>query len=308
MPNVSVVIPTHNRAAMLREHLRAMSMQTYPRKDTEWIVVCDGCQDDSAIVARESGADRVIEQPPSGPAAARNAGLGVAQGRVVCFLDDDIIPTPGWVQAYVDDFEANPNPELFHMGYCPHAESGIKTYLDRRNADWYESKIDVVRQPGYEPRFTDFFCGNFAADRDALQAFGGFNPTYWMGEDFELAFRALKSGWRIRFVPSARADHHAHRDERAYGRQAFRAGQIEAVFVRMYPEVASHVRIGIRRRPWKHVAGVAWRAVALRTSGSLRLVESLARIGERLHFRPALDLLYPLLWDGNYWRGVAAAA
>src|ERR1700682_2697939 len=101
MPDVSVVVPTHNRAAMLKAHLCALAAQTYPRKTTEWIIVCDGCIDDSAQVARQAGADQVIEQSGAGPAAARNAGLAAASAPIVLFLDDDIIPAPSWVQALV---------------------------------------------------------------------------------------------------------------------------------------------------------------------------------------------------------------
>ncbi len=291
---------------MLKTHLRALAGQTHPRSATEWIVVCDGCTDESAAVARDAGANQVIEEAPSGPAAARNAGLSAARAPFVAFLDDDIIPTAGWLQALVDDVRPA-DCNVLHMGYCPHASSGITTHLDRRNAAWYESKIRVIRQPGYEPRFTDFFCGNFAANRDEFKTLNGFDPNFWLAEDFELAFRYLNSGWRIRFVPAALAEHHAHRDAAAYARQAFLAGKADAKFVSVHPEVAPDVRIGIQRRPLKRMAGSAWRAIALRTAMSIEVVERLARLAERIRARPLLDVLYPLIWDGQYWRGVAAA-
>ena len=128
-----MVVPTHNRASLLKRHLAALGNQSYPRECVEWIIICDGCIDDSAQVAREAGADQVIEQQGSGPAAARNAGLAAARAPIVLFLDDDIIPTPGWVQALVDDFGPN-DAMVLHMGYCPHAPTGIVTHLDRRNA------------------------------------------------------------------------------------------------------------------------------------------------------------------------------
>ena len=61
MPDITVIVPTHNRASLLAKHLGALEVQTFPRLATEWIVVCDGCHDDSASVARGAGADRVIE-------------------------------------------------------------------------------------------------------------------------------------------------------------------------------------------------------------------------------------------------------
>ncbi len=306
MPEISVIIPTHNRAALLADHLRALHAQTAPRASVEWIIVCDGCSDGSARVAREAGADVVIEQPASGPAAARNAGLRAATGGLACFIDDDIIPDAGWVEAFAAAAPA-PAGQTLYLGYCPHAPKTITTHLDRRNAAWYEGRIDVIRQPGYEPRYTDFFSGNFAVPRREFLALGGFDDRFSVAEDYEMAFRALQSGWRIRFVPAARAEHHFHRDARAYGRQAYLAGKGDALLVRTHPEMTSEVRIGLPRPPLRRIAGLGWRAVAIHAALSLKLVEALASVGERAHTRRLLDLLYALLWDGQYWRGVAAA-
>jgi mycofactocin glycosyltransferase len=306
MPKVSIIVPTHNRASMLAAHLRALSAQTYPRHLTEWIVVCDGCRDDSARVAREAGADRVIEQEGRGAAAARNAGLEASTAPLVAFIDDDIIPTSSWLQALVDDARPG-DAKTLHMGYCPYAPSAIRTHLDRRNASWYESKLRPLSDSAHVWRFTDFFGGNFAANRQALLGLGGFDPRFALFEDAELGLRALNTGWRIRFVPAARAEHHAHREVAEYGRQAFRSGQVDVLFARVHPEATASLRLGIRR-PWaKRGAGTAWRAITRRTTLSLRAVERAAQIGEHFSPRPVLDLLYALLWDGQYWRGVAAA-
>jgi len=306
MPDVSVIVPTHNRASMLREHLRALAAQTYPRGLTEWIVVCDGCTDDSASVARKAGVDTVIELDGQGPAAARNAGLAQATAALVCFLDDDIIPTPGWIQALLDDVRPG-DRKILHIGYCPHASASIRSYLDRRNARWYESRIEQIRRNGYEPKWNDFFSGNFAANRHELLELGGFNPQFRINEDDEFGFRAFRSGWRIRFVPAARAEHYFHRDHRSYGRQAFMTGRFDALLVKLHPEAAPHVRIGIQRRIWKRPPGWIWRALALKSARSVDIVERLAGVGEKLRIWAPLAAIYPLIWDGNYWRGVAAA-
>ena len=303
---MSVVVPTHNRAALLKRHLAALVGQSYPREYTELIIVCDGCTDDSAKVARAAGADQVIEQSGGGPASARNAGLKAAKSPLVLFIDDDIIPDPNWIWTLVRDVKPN-ETKVLHMGYCPHASEGITTHLDERNAAWYEGKIQILKQPGYELRFTDFFSGNFGVGRDEFRALGGFDPRFRLAEDFEMAFRALNAGWRIRFVPEARGEHHAHRDAHAYGDQAFNAGRADAQFVRLHPAVAPHVRIGIKRRFPKRIVGVMWRTTAVHTTAGIRVVERLAPLAERFRARRLLNILYPLLWDGQYWRGVAAA-
>lgn len=291
---------------MLRQHLRALSNQTYPRESAEWIVVCDGCIDDSARVAREAGADKVIEQPSSGPAAARNAGLASAAAPIVLFLDDDIIPTNGWIQALIDDVEPT-DANVLHMGYCPYAPSAIRTHLDRRNAAWYETKLRPLGDPSHAWRFTDFFGGNFGADRLALTELGAFDPRFALFEDAELALRALQSGWRIRLVPDACAEHHAHREVAEYGRQAFRSGQVDVLFATIHPEVAANLRLGMRRPLLRRGLGAVWRRITLHSTLGLRAIAHGAQFGERFSPRPLLDLMYALLWDGEYWRGVAAA-
>jgi len=299
-------VPTHNRAPLLRQHLSALASQTFPRAATEWIVVCDGCRDDSATVARDAGADRVIELDGRGAAAARNAGLEAASAQLVAFLDDDIIPAPWWLWALVDDAGANPGRTL-HMGYCPYSPKAIRSHLDRRNAGWYEAKLQPLQDPNHEWQFTDFFGGNFAADRKALTELGGFDSRFALFEDAELALRALKAGWQIRFVKAARAEHHAHREVAEYGRQAFRSGQIDVLFAAVHPEAAPSLRIGMRRPAIKRQIGNVWRALTSHNTLGVRAVARGAQIGERFSPRPVLDLLYALLWDGEYWRGVAAA-
>jgi glycosyltransferase involved in cell wall biosynthesis len=306
MPEVAVIVPTHNRAAMLREHLRALATQTFARHATEWIVVCDGCVDDSAAVATEAGADRVIELEGKGAAAARNAGLAAASAPLAAFIDDDIIPMPGWLQALVDDARAD-TTQVLHMGYCPFAPSAIRTHLDRRNAAWYETKLRPLGDPAHKWSFTDFFGGNFGADRQALMGLGAFDPRFALFEDAELALRALKSGWRIRLVTAARAEHHAHREVADYGRQAFRSGQVDVLFARVHPDAAANLRLGMRRPLVKRKMGTVWRALTRHSSLGVRAVAHGAAIGERFSPRPLLDLMYALLWDGEYWRGVAAA-
>jgi GT2 family glycosyltransferase len=233
-------------------------------------------------------------------------GLDAATAPYVAFLDDDIIPSADWLQKLITDI--HPSEEhVLHMGYCPYALSAIRSHLDQRNASWYESKLRPLKDPAHIWRFTDFFGGNFAADRASLLALGGFDQRFALFEDAELALRALKAGWRIRFVSTARAEHHAHREVAEYGRQAFRSGQVDVLFAQVHPEAVVSLRLGIRRTWAKRAAGAVWRAFTRHASLGIDAVERAAQLGESFSPRPLLDVLYALLWDGQYWRGVAAA-
>ncbi len=94
-PEVSVVIPTHQRPALVVEAVASALNQTF--RDLEVVVVVDG--DDPATVAALSAIEddrlRVILHAVAlGNAAARNAGLDVTRGRWVALLDDDDLWQP----------------------------------------------------------------------------------------------------------------------------------------------------------------------------------------------------------------------
>lgn len=82
----SVIIPAHNEEQKIARALQSIRDQSF--KDYEIIVVCDACTDHTKDIAREFGA-KVIEINGHCSAAARNAGLDVAQGEWVLFCDAD---------------------------------------------------------------------------------------------------------------------------------------------------------------------------------------------------------------------------
>jgi glycosyltransferase involved in cell wall biosynthesis len=102
-PNVSVVIPTHNRRALLEMTLKTVLWQQ--GVTLEAIVVDDGSTDDTAERIIELG-DRRVElvrhDAPLGVSAARNSGIDVARGRWIAFLDDDDLWAPNKLSAQLD--------------------------------------------------------------------------------------------------------------------------------------------------------------------------------------------------------------
>ena len=88
---VSIIVPIYNVAPYLRQCLDSILNQTY--RDLEIILVDDGSTDGCAAIADEYKAQderiRVIHQANSGLSAARNAGLRVATGEYVWFVDSD---------------------------------------------------------------------------------------------------------------------------------------------------------------------------------------------------------------------------
>lgn len=86
-PLVSVILPSFNRAALLREALGSVYRQDHTTLQV--IVVDDGSTDETAAMVREFPAVEYMHQPNAGPSAARNLGLRAARGEFVAFLDTD---------------------------------------------------------------------------------------------------------------------------------------------------------------------------------------------------------------------------
>jgi glycosyltransferase involved in cell wall biosynthesis len=93
LPKVSVIIPAYNSSAWIRECINSVLRQSYP--NLEIIVVDDGSRDSTPEILREfDGKIRVLQQEHVGIGAARNAGIGQAEGEFLAFLDSDDV----WVE------------------------------------------------------------------------------------------------------------------------------------------------------------------------------------------------------------------
>ena len=95
----SVVIPAYNAARTLSAALESVMQQSLPA--LEVIVVDDGSTDDTATLARGFSGIRVVSQRNCGPGPACNAGVALAQGNVLTFLDADDLWTPDAMQTQI---------------------------------------------------------------------------------------------------------------------------------------------------------------------------------------------------------------
>src|ERR1700692_336105 len=108
MPDLSVVIPTFNTAAMTLRCCRAV-LASMP-DGTEVIVADDGSSDGTAeLLARELPSVRIVRlELNRGFAPAANRGVAVARGRIIVLLNSDAIVEEGALQAILTAFDADP--------------------------------------------------------------------------------------------------------------------------------------------------------------------------------------------------------
>jgi histidinol-phosphate phosphatase family protein len=128
----------------------------------------------------------VLPGPGRGPAAARNVGWRAARAPWVAFLDDDVIPAPGWRAALSADLNG--------LGQWVAGSQGrIRVPLphDRRPTDW-ERNVAGLEQARWA-------TADLAYRREALAAVGGFDERFPRAfrEDADLGLRLTAAGWEI---------------------------------------------------------------------------------------------------------------
>lgn len=127
----SIIIPVYNVAPYLRECLDSVLTQTCA--DWEAICIDDGSTDGSGLILDEYAVvdDRfkVHHQKNAGVSAARNAGLHVAVGEWISFLDGDDTIEPGWLSSFVARMETNPCADVL-MGNFRQYETDGSVLLD----------------------------------------------------------------------------------------------------------------------------------------------------------------------------------
>ena len=109
-PTLSIILPTYNRVALLRNAIAALLRQTAPSDSYEIIVVDNNSSDGTSDAVAEIADPRlrVIREPRQGLSYARNAGIEAARAPILAFTDDDVEAAPGWVETVVAALDAHP--------------------------------------------------------------------------------------------------------------------------------------------------------------------------------------------------------
>jgi glycosyltransferase involved in cell wall biosynthesis len=182
--SISVIIPTFNRAHLLRRAIDGVLNQTF--ENFEMIIVDDGSTDNTEEVIKSISVDRIryFKQSNQGRSAARNVGVSLAQSSVIIFLDSDDEVRVDWLKEMIQPFE-DPTSGIVCCGRTvienrPHiANNRIFEELPKRMSATYEAQSAL------------FLPGTFALRRDLFTGVGGYNPDLAYGENAELALRLL---------------------------------------------------------------------------------------------------------------------
>lgn len=274
--DVTVVVPTRDRATAVCRLLAALP------PGLPVVVVDDGSRDPTALaaVAHRYGARLVRHAVNRGPAAARNTGLEAAATPYVAFCDSDVRPEPGWLgvlRRHLDDpAVAIVAPRVRGRVPAP-SDSWIERYEQARSSLDLGPRPAAVQVHGRVAYLPSAFL---LARRSALRELGGFAEEMRAGEDVDLVWRLLETGWRVRYEPAAEVRHdHRTRPAAWLARKAF-YGTSAAPLARRHPSAVAPVVLSrssavlsvalLAQRKWSApvAAGVLAHSIA---TGSRRL-------------------------------------
>ncbi len=201
MPQLSIVICTYNRAALLGKALHSLTTQTLSVTQFEIIVVDNNSHDDTEAVCATFAEQhpelsfRCVLETKQGLSHARNGGFAAAQAEYVTYLDDDAIAAPDFAEKIVGAFQTvQPTPLV--------VGGPIHPWYDHEPPRWFVDEFEM-RSWGDTAGFPQvkhipygFSGSNISFPKTLLARYGGFSAQFGMsgaqikvGEESDLCYR-----------------------------------------------------------------------------------------------------------------------
>ncbi|MGH8967942.1 MAG: mycofactocin biosynthesis glycosyltransferase MftF, partial [Actinomycetes bacterium] len=243
--DVTVIIPVRDNVSGLHRLIAAL-------RGLRVIVVDDG----SAVpVAQSEFAGmhcdvQVLRHVRSkGPAAARNTGLAATQTDYVAFLDSDVVPRRGWLEAllghFCDPAVALVAPRIVGLHTADNVVARYEAVRSSLDLGLREAPVVPYGPVSYVP------SAAIICRRSALAAVGGFDETMQSGEDVDLCWRLVETGSRLRYEPIALVAHDHRTDLREWlNRKAFYGASAAPLSVRHPGKTAPVVISGWTLMVW----------------------------------------------------------
>jgi glycosyltransferase involved in cell wall biosynthesis/peptidoglycan/xylan/chitin deacetylase (PgdA/CDA1 family) len=204
MIELSIIIPTYNRAERLRACLQALTLQTRPSTDFEVIVVVDGSSDGTRAMLASLSVPfplTVLWQANQGQNVARNRGVDVARGRYLLFLDDDIVAEPALVAEHVRVQRSG--ERVVGIGQIAITLPRKADWFTRRFAEGWREHYEELNRNEKLPTWFDCYGGNMSVARSTFLEVNGFAEDVRRSHDIELGYRLMEGGASFVYVPGA---------------------------------------------------------------------------------------------------------
>jgi len=206
-PDISVVVCTYNRAALLRRALLSLFAQKTEKRSYEIIVIDNNSADDTPATVEALKAESPVNlcyfrETRQGNAYARNAGVEQARAPLVAFLDDDCIADENWLSIIKSTFDRDPEVAFVGGRVLPVWESDPPSWLS--TSHWAPLALldygtEERKISGQTP--LGLLTANIAVRKEVFDQLGGFLPSLQrvkgsIGsmEDHEFLLRICRGG------------------------------------------------------------------------------------------------------------------
>ena len=209
---VSFIICTYNRAEYLGISLDALR-RSAQGSGCEILVIDNASTDDTASICRERTDIKYYLEERQGLSYARNAGIAVAGGEWLVFLDDDAIVEEEYVQNLLSALEKYPSMDAFGGRIEPRFEAEPPRWLGRWSRSWV-SALDMGDKvlPFKGGKYP--VGANMGVRRSVVDIVGGFDVDLGRkgsnmsgGEEKDFFLRLAACGYRILYLPSVCVEH-----------------------------------------------------------------------------------------------------
>ena len=207
----SIVINTYNRAHTIRNSLESLSYLRHPNYE---VIVVNGPSTDNTAEILEEYSDKlkIGYCNEANLSKSRNIGIAMAEGDIVCFMDDDAVPEPDWL----GELEA---------GYISENIAGVGGYIRNHTGVDFQSKVVICDRYADSQEFEDIdesgianvkdksryltMTGtNSSFRRESLLKIGGFDEEYaYFLDETDVIIRLIDEGFDIECNPNAEIHH-----------------------------------------------------------------------------------------------------
>lgn len=217
----SIIICTRNRAKYLPKTIAAVAAQELPQGSFDILVIDNRSTDDTKAVVTDcqrqlpAASIRYEYEERGGLSVARNRAIELAQGEILCFLDDDAVPEAGWLQLLCAAYATDPRAMSVGGGIIPEYECALPAWFSSELEGLFKLQIDATELIRIErPRHRYPVGANVSFRAEVFRQLGKFDPTLGYSgrsllpcEETELLQRIEAAGYHVLFEPRAIVHH-----------------------------------------------------------------------------------------------------
>ena len=233
---ISIVIISKDEPG-IDDTLTDIAAQARELEDSSEIIVVDASEDRLDLIRQRQAPAVRWEQfrPPPGVGVSiphqRNAGVRMAEGEIIVFIDAGCRPEPGWLDRLI-----------YPLYHGERVTAGLALTASG-DPGLYGRATELARSSRY---LTECPTINLAFRREAFDAIGGFDERFAYGSDIDFSWRLIDAGYRIRSVPGAVVLRHDWGTWRRQLRRSYVYGRARA---RLYRKHRARMRHILRTDP-----------------------------------------------------------